>query len=177
MLEIVVPAREFFNDSTQEFIAFDEVKLKLEHSLISLDKWESEFEKPFLETKLDREQLVFYIQCMSINPVSLDVLQTFSEDVYNKIVDYINKPMTATTINDMGNGGKKEILTSEVIYYMMIKLGIPFECQKWHLNKLITLIRVCSVKDGPQKKMSKQEIIAQNRALNEARKARLKTRG
>lgn len=176
MLEIKVPARSFFNDSTQEFVEFEEADLKLEHSLISLDRWESEFEKPFLETKLTQDQMMFYIKCMSMKPIDESVLNTLPNEVIKQITDYIDKPMTATTINDSSTG-KKEILTSEVIYYMMIKLGIPFECQKWHLNKLITLIRVCSVKDGPQKKMSKKEIIEQNRALNEARKKKLKTKG
>lgn len=176
MLEIKVPARSYFNESIQEFVDFDEVDLKLEHSLISLDKWESEFEMPFLETKLNSEQMVFYIKCMSIKPIEESVLRTLPSDVITQITDYIDKPMTATTIND-NSSGKHEVMTSEIIYYMMIKLGIPFECQKWHLNKLITLIRVCSVKDGPQKKMSKKEIMAQNRALNEARKKKLKTKG
>lgn len=176
MLEIKVPARSYFNDNKQEFVDFEEVDLKLEHSLISLDKWESEFEKPFLETKLNHDQMVFYIKCMSIKPVEESVIETLPTEVIAEITAYIDKPMTATTIND-NSSGKHEILTSEVIYYMMIKLGIPFECQKWHLNKLITLIRVCSVKDGPQKKMSKKEIMEQNRALNEARKKKLKTKG
>lgn len=113
---------------------------------------------------------------MSIKPIEDSVLETLPSDVINQIIVYIDKPMTATTINDSG-GSNKEILTSEVIYYMMIKLGIPFECQKWHLNKLITLIRVCSVKDAPQKKMSKKDVMAQNRALNEARRKKYKTKG
>lgn len=180
MLELKVPARSLFNDETQEFLNLDEVNLKLEHSLISLDKWESETEKPFLKTLekgLNDQDLMLYIKCMSINPISLSIIQTLPSDVIEKIVDYLDKPMTATTFNENDSTPSRDILTSEVIYYMMIKLGIPFECQKMHLNKLITLIRVCSIKDGPQKKMSKSEIMAQNRALNEARKAKAKTRG
>lgn len=176
MLEIKIPARSYYDEIAEEFVDFDEIDLKLEHSLISLDKWESEFEVPFLETKLDRPKLLYYIKCMSIKPIEDSVLETLPSDVINQIIVYIDKPMTATTINDSG-GSNKEILTSEVIYYMMIKLGIPFECQKWHLNKLITLIRVCSVKDAPQKKMSKKDVMAQNRALNEARRKKYKTKG
>lgn len=178
MLEIKVPARELFKESTGEFIEIPEATLKLEHSLISLSKWESEIEKPFLSTKQTKNSMLYYIECMSLDKnINRNVINTLPDDVYSKITEYINKPMTATTINDMSSGINRDIITSEIIYYWMIKLGIPFECQKWHLNRLIMLIRVCSVKDGPQKKMSKKDIYAQNRALNEARKARMKTKG
>ena len=171
MLELTIPRRTFFKESTSEFIEFNEVKLKLEHSLISLSKWESKIKKPFLsEQKHTKNEMFYYIECMSLNP-DVDPM------VYKTITDYIDDPMTATTINDMNNSNNRDIITAEVIYYWMIECGIPFECQKWHLNRIITLIRVCSVKKGPQKKMSKREIFEQNRKLNEARRKKANSRG
>lgn len=178
MLKIHIPSRSFYNESKNMFIDVSETNLKLEHSLISLSKWESKIEKPFMSSKKTKEEMEFYFECMSLNDgVDQMVFKSFDNGIYSKIVDYIEAPMTATTINDQNNGMNRDIITSEIIYYWMIKLNIPFECQKWHLNRLITLIRVCSIKDGPQKKMSKREILEQNRRLNEARKKKAKTKG
>lgn len=178
MLELIIPPREFFKESTNEFLNFPETKLRLEHSLISLSKWESKTQKQFLSTEKNRDELEFYFECMNLdNNVKTTVFRTLPSEAYSVITDYINEPMTATTIKDINSSMSREIITSEIIYYWMIKLGIPFECQKWHLNRLITLIRVCSIKDGPQKKMSKREILEQNRRLNEARKKKAKTKG
>lgn len=177
MLELTIPERTFFKESTNEFISFDKIDLKLEHSLISLSKWEEKTNKPFFNTDKDKELLDLYIECMSLNKIDSKVFQTLSNDVYSKITNYIDEPRTATTIRDLDSKPNNSIITSEVIYYYMIKLGIPFECQKWHLNRLVTLIRVCSINDGPQKKMSKREILEQNRRLNAERRKKAQTKG
>lgn len=179
MLELIIPRRTFFNESTSEFIEFNETKLKLEHSLISISKWESKLKKPFLsDKKHTKSDMLYYIECMSLNPdIDPMVYKTIPDDLYSVITEYIEDSMTATTINDSSNASNNDIITAEIIYYWMIELGIPFECQKWHFNRLMTLIRVCGIKKGPQKKMSKREILEQNRRLNEARKKQHHTRG
>lgn len=179
MLELTIPRRTFFKESTNEFIEFNETKLKLEHSLISLSKWESKIKKPFLsDQKHSRSEMFYYIECMSLNPdIDPMVYKTIPDELYKTITDYIDDPMTATTINDNDSSTNRDIITAEIIYYWMIECGIPFECQKWHLNRLITLIRVCSIKKGPQKKMSKREIFEQNRRLNEARRKKANSKG
>lgn len=179
MLEVTIPPRTFFKESTSEFLEFNEITLKLEHSLISLSKWESKFKKPFLsDKKHTKEEMYYYIECMSLIPnIDSMVYKTIPDDIYAVISDYIEDPMTATTITDRDNSRNTEIVTSEVIYYWMIEVGIPFECQKWHLNRLMTLLRVCSIKKGPQKKMSRREILEQNKRLNEARRKQNNTKG
>ena len=180
MLEITIPAIELWDEEKQEFINKKEQTLQLEHSLVSLSKWESKWCKSFLYTKEKTfEETLDYIKCMTIT-------QNVSDDVYTRLTNkniedvnnYIAAPMTATVFYDNKNqGGKNETVTAELIYYWMISLNIPFECQKWHLNKLITLIRVCNVKNTPPKKMSKRELMSRNASLNAARRKQLNTRG
>ena len=185
MLHITVPARvsEHFNEETNEFVYVTEVKeqtLQLEHSLVSLRKWESKWRKAFLSDKeKSQEELLDYIKCMTLTQnVNPDVYLGLSEDNYKQIRDYIESPMTATVFSDEKNGKKnREVVTAELIYYWMIALNIPFECQRWHLNQLITLIRVCNVKNQPPKKRSRADILRSNAALNEARRKKLNTRG
>lgn len=180
MLQITIPKSEIFNEDTGEFTYIKEQTLQLEHSLISLSKWESKWCKSFLNTSdKTSEEVLDYVKCMTItqnvNPLAYQFL---SAENLKKINEYINAPMTATTFsNDKTSRRSREIITSEVLYYDMISLGIPFECQKWHLNRLITLIRVCSVKSQPQKKMGRTELANRNRALNAARRKQLNTRG
>lgn len=180
MLQITIPATELFDDSKQEFVYTKEQTLKLEHSLVSLSKWESRWQKPFL-TKEERtvEETMDYIKCMTITQnVDPDIYNYITNDNVRKVNAYIDAPMTATTFSNNGKGRpNREQITSELIYYWMISLNIPFECQKWHLNRLLTLIRVCNIKNQPSKKMSKGEIMSRNRALNEARKKQLNTKG
>lgn len=180
MLQITIPATELFDDSKQEFVYTKEQTLKLEHSLVSLSKWESRWQKPFL-TKEERtiEETIDYIKCMTITQnVDPDIYNYITNDNVRKVNAYIDAPMTATTFSNNGKGRpNREQITSELIYYWMISLNIPFECQKWHLNRLLTLIRVCNIKNQPSKKMSKGEIMSRNRALNEARKKQLNTKG
>lgn len=181
MLQIIIPGiKRGWDESKQEFVSVKEQSLQLEHSLISLSKWESKWCKPFIDTKEKTdEEVIDYIKCMTLTPnVKSDVYRCLTDKNIQQIDDYINAPMTATTIvkrNDQS--GKREVVTSELIYYWMISLNIPMECQKWHLNRLLTLIRVCSIKNSPPKKIGKAEMLSRNRTLNEARKKKLNTAG
>lgn len=182
MLEIKVPKTEFFDEAAESFIQIPECTIHLEHSLLSLSKWESKWHKPFISNSKknphSQEELLDYIRCMTLEKnVRPEVFLALSSDNIATINSYIEDPMTATTISNSSRSSiNREIITSELIYYWMISLGIPFECEKWHINRLITLIRVCSAKNNP-KKMSNRAILAQNRALNEARKKALGTKG
>jgi hypothetical protein len=179
MLYITIPEQEIFDDATQTFISVKDIKLQLEHSLVSLKKWESKWKKPFLETKMTPEEFLSYVECMTITQnVDPAVYLLLTPENIEEINNYINDPMTATTFTnrDPNQGrGKKEIVTAEIIYYWMVAQQIPMECQKWHLNQLMTLIRVCSIKNAPPKKMSKAETMARHRAANA--KARARSRG
>lgn len=180
MLQITVPEQELFNEETGEFTYTKPHTLQLEHSLISVSKWEMKWKKSYLNTKNQTpEETIDYIRCMTITQnVDPMVYQCLSAENIKEISEYINDPMTATTISNKSKGsGNSKIITSEIIYYDMISLGIPFECQKWHLNRLLTLISVCASKNQPPKKMSKSELLSRNHALNEARKKRLNTHG
>lgn len=179
MLQIEIPNLELFDDDKQEFIDVKGRVLNLEHSLISLAKWESKWNVPFLSKKeLTLEQTIDYIRFMTIDKnVDPNVYRALTTDIFDKIRAYIDAPMTATWFNERDGSPNKEIVTAEIIYYSMIALNIPFECQKWHLNRLLTLIRVCNIKQSGTKKMKKQEIYDQNRALNEARRKRMNSKG
>ena len=179
MLKITVPAMEYYDEVNNEFLEFKEQVLQLEHSLVSISKWEAKWHRPFLDGK-DKtlEQVIDYVRCMTITQnVNLDVYTRLTEGNLKDINDYIENPMTATTFSDINQTPSREIITSEIIYYWMVAFNIPFECQKWHLNRLLTLIKVCNVKNKPSKKMSRQEIMNRNRALNAARKKQLNTKG
>lgn len=185
MLYITIPEQvnEEFNEETNEFIyttVCKEQTLQLEHSLVSLRKWESKWRKAFLSSKdKTSEEILDYIKCMTLTQnVKPEVYQYLSDENYRQINEYIEAPMTATVFSEEKNGKKnREIVTAELIYYWMITLNIPFECQRWHLNQLLTLVRVCNIKNQPPKKRSKADILRSNAALNEARKKRLNTRG
>lgn len=182
MLEIVVNGREMYDENTQLFISIKDTVLHLEHSLLSISKWESKWHKPFIPTSKDEkrshEEQIDYVKCMTIDHnIDPAVYYCLSNKNILDINEYINNPMTATTVRDMPNMPlRREIVTSEVIYFWMVNYGIPFECEKWHLNRLIMLIKVCSAKNNP-KKMNDKDIVAQNRKINEARKKALGTRG
>ena len=180
MLTITIPKTEEFDEAKGEFVYVKEQTLQLEHSLISISKWESKWCKPFLSKQEKTfEETIDYIKCMTLNKnVSDDVYGCLTQANVNAINEYIGAPMTATTFYNHENGKKNnEQITSELVYYWMIALNIPFECQKWHINRLLTLIRVCNIKNQPPKKMSKREIISRNAALNAARREQLNTKG
>ena len=180
MLQIRIPARELFDENTSTFIFSKEQTLNLEHSLISISKWESKWKKSFMDNipKMTRKEFIDYIRCMTIAPgIAEETYLALSEDNYASILSYINDSMTATTFRENSTRPSKKIITSEVIYYWMIRYGIPFECEKWHINRLLTLIRVCSIKNAPSKKMSKSAAAKQQRALNAQRRAKAHSKG
>lgn len=180
MLTITIPAAEMYDEKTETFVSSKEQTLQLEHSLVSLSKWESKWCKAFL-TKEEKtlEETVDYIKCMTITQnVDPNVYNALTQSNIDNINNYISAPMTATTFYDDGQKGtKKETVTSELIYYWMISLNIPMECQKWHLNRLLTLIRVCNVKNAPPKKYGRGDMLRRYASLNEARKKQLNTKG
>jgi hypothetical protein len=179
MLKITVPGLEMFDEERQEFITVDDVALELEHSLVSLSKWESIYEKPFLGKDKSTEEVLDYIKLMVMTPnVPEEVFTKLSEKNFSEIQKYIDAKMTATWFHESpGAPQSRDIITAELIYYWMIIFQIPFECENWHLNKLFTLIRVCNVKQAKPKKMSRSEIAARNRELNAQRRAQLGTKG
>ena len=179
---ITVPEQEFFNAETNEFFTIKSATFKIEHSLVSISKWESKWHVAFLDDKVKKtnEMIIDYIKCMTISQnVDQKVYDYLPPDVIKEINDYIDNPMTATTFNDSGNhaAGRGEFVTNELVYYWMIAYNIPLECEKWHFNRLMTLIRICSEKNAPSKKMSRKDILNRNRALNEARKKASGSRG
>ena len=181
MLQIKIPGKEAWDEKNQEFISVPDTVLSLEHSLISISKWESKWHIPFLgKEEKTPEQIKDYIKCMTITPnVKDEVYNCLTRRNINDVMAYINDPMTATTIRDREGGRRmsREIITRELIYYWMVALQIPFECQKWHINRLMMLIQVCNVKNQPDKKMSKRSTAQQNAALNAARRQKARSRG
>lgn len=185
MLEIHIDAREGWDETNQVFVNTPAITLCLEHSLISISKWESKWHKPFLHSSdnLTKEEIVDYMKCMTISPGHVDdkIFYLMDKKNFEKITDYISDPMTATWFKEEKNKPRnKEIITSELIYYWMVALQIPFECQKWHINRLLTLIRVCNAKNEEstsKNKMSKRDLMSRNAALNAQRKAKLNSRG
>lgn len=182
MLQLEIKSGEFFNEETQEFIVVKPQKLLLEHSLLSLSKWEAKWKKPFFgKERKTPEEYIDYVRCMTINSkVDPLVYDNLSEENFKQIMEYIEDPHTATVIKNLPNKRRTRhrIITSELIYYWMCASGIPFDCERWHLNRLMTLIKICSIENNPDaKKMSKRAIYEQNRELNEARRAKYNTSG
>lgn len=180
MLTITVGATESFDDEKQEFVSVGGVELQLEHSLVSLSKWESEFEKPFLgKGEKTPEEALAYIRYMLVseNPPE-DFPAQLSKENMEAINAYIDRKMTATWFSEVRPEPKSsETITSELIYYWMTVFNIPFECETWHLNRLFTLIRIANLKQGKPKKMTRAEIMQRNRELNAQRRAQLGTKG
>ena len=187
MLVLKLEGEELWSDELQEFTNSEPIEVKLEHSLVSINKWESKWHVPFLGKEHEKtpEEMLDYIRFMILTKnVDDDVVRRIasSTDAMTKIKDYMNDSMTATVFSKQQQAQARihqggEFITAELIYYWMVALQIPFECEKWHINKLLTLIQVCNLKNTPPKKMSKQDIYAQNRALNAARRAKYHTKG
>lgn len=183
MLELKIDKMDFFDEDKEEFITTKPVNLKLEHSLISLSKWESKWHIPFINNKnKTAEQIIDYIKCMTLNKKEVDPLiyRYLSKSNIDKINSYIDDSMTATWFNEnkKGTSRSRQTITSELIYYWMCVYNIPFSCEKWHISRLLTLIRICHEKEeGSGKKMSKREIMSQNRSINAARRKRLNSKG
>lgn len=177
---MTVPGVDYFDDTTQEFVQVGEYALELEHSLVSLSKWEAIHEKPFLsKDQRSTEETLSYVNCMSLKgDIPPEVLQRLSEDNAEAIQKYLAANMTATTFNEPNNPSPtREIITNEVIYSWMVALQIPLECENWHLNRLITLIKVVNAKSSKPKPMSNADRIAQQRAINRKRREELGTTG
>ena len=178
MLSIVLPAMEQFDERTSCFIFSEEKTLRLEHSLLAVSKWEAKWKRSFLSTdNKTAEEVWDYIRCMSLQSIKDEDLARLTSADLKKIEEYIRDPMTATVIYGEEKAKKNKILTSEEIYYAMAANGIPFTCERWHLNRLLTLLRVFAVKSRDPKKMSKREILSKQRALNEARRKKIGTSG
>ena len=179
MLELVIQETELFDENTLEFIEVKETVIRLEHSLVSISKWEANWKVPFLtKDPKTREQTIDYIRCMTITQnVKPEVYYALTNEHIEAVNKYISDDKTATTFSNTREAPSRAIITSELIYYWMTQFNIPMECQKWHLSRLLTLIRIASIKNAPDKKMSKREILSQNRALNAARRKSLRTKG
>lgn len=180
MLQITIPAGEQWDEEKQEFLVTKKQILTLEHSLVSLSKWESKWRKPFLsKTPKTREEELDYVKCMTITQnVDPAVYNFITNENMKQINEYIDSPMTAAWFSEEEKRKhSNEQITSETIYYWMIALNIPFECQKWHLNRLLTLIRFCNAKNTPPKKKSMRDIMSRNAAINAANKKKYNTKG
>ena len=184
MLQITIPGGELWDEKKEEFVPIKDVTLTLEHSLVSLSKWEAKWCKPFLNKKEEKttEETIDYIRCMTLTQnVDPSIYTRLSSENIKEIIEYIDNSHSATCIRENKVPGSaphsNEIVTSELIYYWMVAYNIPFECQKWHLNRLLTLIRICNIKNQPPKKMSQRQLMSRNAALNAARRKQLHTTG
>ena len=180
MLTLIIPGDEYFNETEQTFETVGDVELILEHSLLSLSKWESQVKKPFLSrVEKSPDEIRLYMEAMIISPnPPKDVVKRFTKSNMEAINAYIDSSESATTFGVMPETkGRGETITSELIYYWMVAFNIPFECENWHLNRLFSLIRICNIKNQKPKKVSRHELLARQRALNEKRKAELHTKG
>lgn len=183
MLQITIPAPESedWDEKKEEFTYHTIGKpytLCLEHSLVSISKWESKWHKPFLSSEKSDEEFLDYIKCMTLTHNIPDEAYTrLTVENVNEIAEYVNNPMTATTFSKENKKPSREIITSEIIYSWMITLHIPVEFEKWHIRRLLTLIRVCEIHNTPPKKMSKRDIMSRNSALNAARRKQFNSKG
>ena len=180
MITIRIAGQEFYDETTGEFSTVDDIVLELEHSLVSLSKWESKYQTPFLSDKEKTTESVFdYIKTMVVTPgIDTDILYRCSKDDLVRIQEYIDSSQSATTFGEMpSRRGRGEVITAELIYYWMVAFNIPFECQYWHLNRLFSLVRICNIKNNPPKKMSRHEVAMRNRELNAQRRSEIGTNG
>ena len=178
-ITVTIPERELYDEANNRFIEIKSRTITLEHSLLSISKWESKWHKPFFSDKdKTKEEMIDYFRCMTISGGGdPNVYYGLTPQIMQEIMDYINDPMTATTINRADKKKSREIVTSELIYYWMVAGNIPFSCEKWHLNRLLMLIEIVSIKNQPAKKMSKGDVMRKNHALNAARRAKYNTKG
>ena len=180
MLKLMLQEEEYYNEETETFETVGSIEIELEHSLISLSKWESKFKKPFLSPeKKTSDEILYYVESMIISPIHpSNTFELLTQKTIDKINDYIESSESATTFGSMPERkGRGEVITAELIYYWMVAFNIPFECEYWHLNRLFALIRICNIKNSPQKKMSRNEVSQRNRELNAVRKAQFNTNG
>lgn len=180
MLYLTIPKQELYNEETNTFEYIDEQHITLEHSLLAISKWESITLKPYMSTQnKTTEELLLYFKCMVIDQ-PLSQFTIFNDpNIQKQIITYIESPATATIIHDKKKSHGKEKITSDIIYTWMIELSIPFECQIWHLNRLMTLIRLVNntkSANGKKKKINKNTLEERNR-MNAERKKKYNTKG
>lgn len=180
MITVNIPETELYDEKTNTFFTVPKKTIRLEHSLIAVSLWESKWKRCFTQKPpATPDEIVDYIRCMCLDKnVDEIAFRAIQVEDYKRVLDYIADPMTATTITDRSHGRTNhESMTSEVIYFYMTAFNIPFSCEKWHLNRLLTLIKVCSIKNGGDQKMGRNDIMSQNKALNAARRAKMHSRG
>lgn len=182
MLTITIPPVDLFDEKTEMITEVPEFTVELEHSLASISKWESKYEKPFLgDAARTKNEIIGYIDAMCLTPeVPPTIFHRLSTENFGEINRYINSKMTATWFSERQQQGRsREIVTSEVVYYWMVSMNIPFECEHWHFNTLLTLIKVTNSKNAPQKKNTRgsRDAAADRRALNEARRQKSGSHG
>lgn len=177
-LELDFPGEERFDEHTNTFVTMEPYTITLTHTLSAVAEWESVYKRSFLETPPQTgEELVYYIRCMSDKPLPRDFIKRLDQSVQVKIADYLSDNATATVLmNPPSNGGPRDTMTSELIYWYMSQLGIPFECDKWNLNRLLALIKLSAAKQRGGK-VDQRASAAQRAALNNARRARYNTKG
>ena len=180
MLELHIEKTRLFDEATSTFSYVGPTTVKLEHSLVSMSKWESKHQIPFLSSAKTPAQVNDYVHCMSLSgPLSAEVVLALTNKHQQTIAEYISSPMSATTFSDIDKrpAGRSEIITSELIYYWMVSASIPMECERWHLNRLITLIRICSIKNNTQKKIPQRDQALRAAAINRQRRAKARSKG
>lgn len=181
MLELEIPEKELYNEATNEFLHSKPVTLRLEHSLVSISKWEAKWKKPFLlkNYSFPREELIDYVRCMTISQnVDPSVYMLLTKSELEKVNAYIETDQTATKFSNLKSRPNSQVVTSELVYYWMTVHNIPFECQKWHFSRLMALIQICSIRNNPEEnKMSKRAIFEQNRQLNAQRRKAMNSKG
>ena len=176
---ITIPAKELYDPIKNEFIEIKEQTIVIKHSLVSISKWEAKWHKPFLSSASKTwEESIDYVRCMTVSQnVNSNVYELLTQAEFEEINAYIDDPMSARKYVDDGRGGPPELITSELIYYWMISFGIPMECQKWHLNRLLALIKLCSIKNQPSKRGASSDYLQRRNALNASRRRAMHSRG
>lgn len=184
MLKITIPAKEMWDERNEQFVYTQATELTLEHSLISVSKWESKWKRCFLENGPNGyEEVMDYVKCMCIGKIPDDTtLKNLTQKDFKEITDYIQDTKSASKIISLGNQqggrhGKTDSLTSEMIYFYMCSFNIPFECEKWHLSRLLKLIEISNIKNNPGKKMSNKSVLQSYSKLNAERRAKYHTKG
>lgn len=177
MLNIHLPAEEYYDEKNEEFVYLDAVDVKMEHSLLSLSKWEAHYKKPFLaDVERTTDETIYYLKCMALDetlPLSVFKRMAAKQKIVNQIYDYLKDPACATTISKRPDQqGRKEIITAEIIYYDMVALQIPLSLETWNLNRLLTFIQVCSIKNEPPKKTSMNDRLGRIKSINDANRAK-----
>ncbi len=180
MLKILVTPTELYDNETNTFTNTEEFEVELEHSLLSLSKWEAKHQKPFLAAgKMTDDEILDYVMCMCLTEsVTREMVKGGSDQIFREVNEYINSSQSATTFGEMPEKrGRGEVITSELIYYWLVAFTIPFECETWHLNRLFSLIRICNMKNSKPKKVAPGEAARQRKELNDKRKAEWGTSG